>query len=57
MSVVDSLSLEKGSEQLIVTLHTLSIYPSIHNHLIPPFEARPVVKYIMSEIRRKLRMS
>ena len=27
-------SLEKGSGQLIVTLYTLSIYPSVHNQLI-----------------------
>ena len=35
------LSLEKDSDQLIVALYTLSIYPSVHNQLIRT-EARPV---------------
>ena len=34
---------EKRSHQLIVTLYTESIYPSVHNHLMRTiFEGRPV---------------
>ena len=36
------LSLERGLDQLIVTLYKLSIYPSVHNKLIRIIlEARP----------------
>ena len=39
---------EKGSDQLIVTLLTLSIHPFVHNQLIRTlFEARPVVEGVI----------
>ena len=41
--MIPAVSLEKGSDHLIVTLYTLAIYPSVHNLLIRTFfEARPL---------------
>ena len=49
-------SLEKGSDQLIVTLYTLSTYPSVKNQLILTlFEARLVVPESLKNILDLLR--
>ena len=37
---------EKGSDQLIVTLYTLSLYPSVHNQLIRPLYESQSVSYV-----------
>ena len=40
-----NVCLETGSDQLIVTLYALSIYPSVHNQLIRTLSEAHIVHY------------